>query len=74
MARLRNYSYLLVIHLDLLVTIITEIEKVVVNNNENVLKNILFGKLPVMVNSSMCVTNKHKKKKMNVNMIMGVIL
>uniref|UniRef100_A0A6C0CXS1 DNA-directed RNA polymerase n=1 Tax=viral metagenome TaxID=1070528 RepID=A0A6C0CXS1_9ZZZZ len=63
MARLRNYSYMLIIELDLIVTVTSVSENVLINHNSTILKNILFGKVPLMVNSTRCITNKHCKKE-----------
>ena len=61
-ARLRNYSYLLVIELDLIISISSYEDDIIVNHEEQILEDIIFGKLPIMVNSEQCTTNKYKKK------------
>ena len=62
-ARLRNYSYMILIELDLIVNIVSIENGVINNHKETILKNITFGKIPIMVNSEQCVTNKYRKKE-----------
>ena len=62
-ARLRNYSYLLIIEIDLIISISSYENKLVVNHDEQILENIVFGRVPIMINSNRCITNKYKKKE-----------
>ena len=57
-ARLRNYSYSCSLYLDIVITIKLKENDTYVTLPEKVIKNILFGKIPLMVNSKYCMSKK----------------
>jgi len=62
-ARLRNHTYLLSIQMDLIINIVSIDNGIIETHPDKILKNIVFGKIPIMVNSEWCVTNRFKKKE-----------
>ena len=62
-ARLRNNTYLLSIQMDLIIHIVSVNNGIIETHKDKILKGIVFGKIPIMVNSEWCVTNRYKKKE-----------
>ena len=59
-ARLRNYTYSLSIYIDLIVIIsIIENDSIIILPNKSI-KNVLLGKIPIMVKSKYCSYNNDK--------------
>ena len=65
-ARLRNMSYAFTLHMDIDIIYKTYDEDGNENIKESNLKNIYFGKFPIMINSDLCILNTlNRKTKFN---------
>ena len=62
-ARLRNMTYSTTIHMDIdIIYKIYDSKEDNENITESTLKNIYFGKFPIMLNSNLCILNTLTKK------------
>ena len=57
-ARLRNYSYCCSLYIDITSSVTIKENGNLITLPDKVIKNVLFGKLPLMVNSKYCMSNK----------------
>jgi DNA-directed RNA polymerase II subunit RPB2 len=61
LARLRNYTYSSKIIVDIVKTTTIYENDVVIKKEENILNDIIIGKVPIMVNSKYCLNLKNKE-------------
>jgi len=57
-ARLRNYSYCCSLYIDITSSVTIKENGNLITLPDKVIKNVLFGKIPLMVNSKYCMSNK----------------
>jgi DNA-directed RNA polymerase II subunit RPB2 len=57
-ARLRNYSYCCSLYLDITSSVSIKEDNNIITLPDKIIKNVLFGKIPLMVNSKYCMSNK----------------
>ena len=65
LSRLRNYTYSSKLVIDMLVTTTVYKEKEILNTNENLLSQIIIGKIPIMINSKYCLNVKKTKEDLD---------
>ena len=65
LSRLRNYTYSSKLVVDMLIQTTVYKEKEVLNTNENLLSQIIIGKIPIMTNSKYCLNVKKTKEDLD---------
>ena len=57
-ARLRNYSYCSPLYIDIISSVTIKENGSLITLPDKLIQNVLFGKIPLMVNSKYCMSNK----------------
>ena len=65
LSRLRNYTYSSKLVVDMLIKTTVSKDKEIINSNENLLSQIIIGKIPIMTNSKYCLNVKKSKEDLD---------